>query len=162
MLVTLKWSHDNGSIEVPIAQADARLTDSAFDTAIFELTDPTQETRLGLWTEQLTQRGATLHSRAAIEAQLATAPATAFLRVWDGAVTINLMDPNLGAQAVGLLSASGTVALGADDWQLVLILGGLRMELGAPFAGPRPFLLPGDAWLVELTPVSMDCLKCMC
>lgn len=150
LLVTLKWSHDNGSIEVPIAQADALLTDSAFDTAIFELTDPTQETRLGLWTEQLTQRGATLHSRAAIEAQLATAPATAFLRVWDGAVTINLMDPNLGAQAVGLLSASGTVALGADDWQLVLILGGLRMELGAPFAGPRPFLLPGDAWLVEI------------
>lgn len=42
LLVTLKWSHDNG-IEVPIAQADALLTDSAFDTAIFELTDPTRE-----------------------------------------------------------------------------------------------------------------------
>lgn len=150
LLVTLKWSRDNGSIEVPLDQADALLSDSAFDTAVFELTDPVAEERLGLWTEQLTERRATLHSRAAIEAQLAAAPEGAFLRVWDGAVVIDLANPTLAPAPVGTLSATGSATRAAGDWRLSVVLGGLALDLAAPHSGARPFLLPGDAWLVEI------------
>lgn len=148
--VTLKWSRDNGSIEVPLDQADALLADSAFDTAVFELTDPMAEERLGLWTEQMAERRATLHSRAAIEAQLASAPEGSFLRVWDGAVVIDLANPTLAPAPIGTLSATGSATRAAGDWRLSLVLGGLSLDLAAPHSGARPFLLPGDAWLVEI------------
>ena len=148
--IVLKWSRDNGSVEVPVSAADALLSDSTFDTAVFELTRLPAEQRLGLFTDGMTDRLATLHSRVDIEAAIAGAPADAMLRIWDGAVDINLDVADLDVQPVGTLSAEGTITKAGDTWTLEIELGGLALTLEAGDLVNVPYILPGDAWSVEI------------
>lgn len=150
MKLVLKWSRDNGSVELPAGQAAALLADNAFDTAVFELADPVAEQRIGLWTEPMTERRASLHNRATVEAALAAAPAGAFLRVWDGAAEIDLGVAALAPVPVGTRSLSGTIAQAGGRWHLHLVLGGLALDLETAALAGAPFVLPGDAWSVEI------------
>jgi hypothetical protein len=153
--VALKWSYDNGSVEVPAAQAMTVLDDSAFDTAVFEITTHAGEQMLGLYTEGMSDRLATLHSRSDVEAALAGAPPDAILRVWDGAVSIDTGVGDLDVQPVGTLSAEGSITTGAS-WTLEISLGGLALTLEATPSGAAPYILPGDAWCVEVREYATD------
>lgn len=148
--VTLKWSRDNGHVEVPVAEAATLLDDSVFDTAVFELTDLPAEQRMGLYTDGMEDRLATLHARDAIEAAAGAAPDGAMIRVWDGAVTIDLADASLDPQPVGGLSAEGMLTQADGDWTLRIELGGLGLTLVAEDVDAAPYILPGDAWCIEI------------
>jgi hypothetical protein len=150
-VLTLKWSRDNGSVEVPVTRAAQLLDDPAFDGSVFELTWLAAEQRLGVYPEGITERLATLHDRADIEAAVATAPAGALIRVWDGAVKIDLDRADLAPEPVGGLSAEGSIDTAAGGaWTLKIRLGGLALTLVAFDVEKMPWVLPGDAWCVEI------------
>ncbi|OLS52120.1 DUF6519 domain-containing protein [Rhodovulum sulfidophilum] len=151
LAVTLKWSRDNGSVEVPVARAAQLLDDPAYDGSVFELTWLAAEQRLGVYPEGMTERLATLHNRADIEAALAGAPADALIRVWDGAVEIDLGVGDLAPDPVGALSAEGSIeAEDGGSWVIEIELGGLALTLVAEEVEKLPWVLPGDAWCVEI------------
>ncbi len=153
--ITLKWSRDNGSLEVEAASVAALLDDDNFDGAVFELTRVAGEQRMGLYTLDMSDRIATLHDRASIQAAADAAPAGSIVRVWDGAVSIDLGVANLDPLPVGELSAEGTIDT-SDPWVLNLTLGGLTLTLEADVVGDQPFILPGDAWIVEIREYATD------
>ncbi|MDJ0824933.1 MAG: hypothetical protein QNJ16_05460 [Rhodobacter sp.] len=148
--VILKWSRDNGHVEVPVSAADTLLSDSAFDTAVFELTWLAAEQRLGLYTAGMTDRLATLHARSDIKAAMAAAPEGAMLRVWDGAVRIDLDEDDLAPEPVGTLTVEGSMEVTDGIWTLSLDVGGLDLVMVADDIETVPYVLPGDAWSVEI------------
>ena len=148
--VTLKWSRDNGGIEIPAAARDQLLSDPTYANAVFELADLHSEQRMGL-ASAADPRGGQLLDRAGLAALAPAGLAGKIIRVWEGAAVIDLAVGSLQSVAVGAMGLTGTVTKTNIDWEIELRLSGLNLQLRADTRGTgAPFLLPGDAWCVEI------------
>lgn len=150
-IVVVKFSRDNGSVEVPASNASVLLSDALYDTAVFELVGPPGEQRLGLYSDGLTERASGLFGRADIEDQLGGTLDGMILRVWDGAVALDLSQNDLSPSPVGVQSAEGSITKSGGVWTLSVSLGGLALTFeAAERANGLPFIVPGDAYTIEI------------
>ncbi len=148
--VMLKFSRDNASVEIPAEGRALLIADAAFATAVFELTAPDSEQQLGLAAHAPVARAGRLLTLAGLSALTDAESAGRIIRVWDGACSIDLRQATLDPNSVGTLGMTGTLTRGAT-WDLRLRVLDLDLRFGAsPGTGQVPFLLPGDAWCVDI------------
>jgi hypothetical protein len=148
--VMVKFSRDNASVEIPAEGRALLIADSAYATAVFELSGPDSEQQLGLAAHTPVARAGRLMDLAGLTALTNAESAGRIIRVWDGACSIDLRQPALAPQPVGTLGITGTITRGAT-WDLRLRLLDLDLRFAAsPAAGQVPFVLPGDAWSIDL------------
>ncbi len=148
--VMLKFSRDNASVEIPAEGRALLINDSAYATAVFELSGPENEQQLGLAAHTPVARAGRLMNLAGLSALTNAESAGRIIRIWDGACSIDLRQPTLAPQPVGTLGITGTVTRGAT-WELRFRLLDLDLRFAAsPGAGQVPFLLPGDAWSIDI------------
>jgi hypothetical protein len=146
-VLTVKWSRDNGSLEVATAAVQALLDDPTYDTAVFELTDLAGEQRLGLSSSDPLDRRATLVDRTGLEQAIADG-AEGWVRVWDGAATLDVTQASLAPSSIGAEGVQGSIATNGT-WTLTLTVGNLTLTFEATREG-GPFILPGDAYSVDI------------
>ncbi len=148
--VMVKFSRDNASVEIPAEGRALLIADSAYATAVFELSGPDSEQQLGLAAHTPVARAGRLMDLAGLTALTNAESAGRIIRVWDGACSIDLRQPALAPQPVGTLGITGTITRGTT-WDLRLRLLDLDLRFAAsPAAGQVPFVLPGDAWSIDL------------
>lgn len=149
--VTLKYSHENAAIEIP-GEGLAQLTaDAAFAGRAFEIASVTSEQQLGLVSPNADPRAAELMDMAKLKLQGASDLAGKIIRVWDGAVTLDLAAADLAPVLVAGSAGDGTFEQTGDTSVLRITLGGVKLEFTADTAGgAMPYMLPGDAWTVEI------------
>lgn len=148
--LTLKWSRDNGGLEIPATARDTLLSDGSFDNSVFELADLPGEQRLGLYSAG-TQRVSRLLRKADLAAEPANSLTGKIIRVWDGAARIDLNAPNLAPAPVGVATLTGSIVRTGTPWRLQINVSDLELVFeAATRAATMPFVLPGDAYCVEV------------
>lgn len=148
--ILLKFARDNASIEVPGEQVRLVLADPAFDAAVFEIFSIGSEQQLGVHPHIRQPRAAQVVNKTQLAAMAAADLDGRMLRVWDGAVWIDLSQTGLDPVPIGNLGLSGSIARGAS-WVLDLRIMDLDMTFQAsPRAGGVPFILQGDTWIVDI------------
>ena len=148
--VVLKFSRDNAAVEIPAEGRALLAADTAYATAVFELTSPDSEQQLGLAAHVPVARAGRLLTQAGVAALTNAESAGRILRVWDGACSIDLRQATLDPLPVGTLGITGTITRGTT-WDLRLRVLDLDLQFSAaPGTGQVPFLLPGDAWCVDI------------
>jgi len=146
--VMLKYARDNAAIEIAAEQRALLLNDSLFATSVFELYGLESEQQMGLAAHVPVPRQGSLMNLAGLAALTDAQAAGKIVRVWDGAASIDLRVPNLAPQPVGAAGLGGSIE--RTNWVLKLSVLDLDLEFHAELAGSLPFILPGDAWCVDI------------
>ena len=146
---TVKWSRDNGGLEVALELPAAQdlADDPRFAAAIFEITSVAGDQRQGLVQPNDDRRSA-LTDHDGLATAIAAPSAGAVARVWDGAARLRFVGG--GVVTVQPVAPSTAVAE-VDGEALVITAGNLAMRFeGLADGQPAGFVLPGDAWVIEI------------
>lgn len=147
--IIVKWSRDNGGLEAAIgsAMADDLASDPRFAAAVFEITSVAGDQRQGL-RQPGDARRASLVDRAGLEAAIVARVDGAVARVWDGAALLRFVGGGtVTVETVGTSQAEAEI----DGNELIVVAGNLRLRFaGLDSGAPAGFVLPGDAWVVEI------------
>lgn len=150
--MTVKFSRDNAALEVPGSAAQSLIDDPAYAGFVFEIADLAGEQALGLDTLPSVPRGAVLVDLAGLETAAAGDGLDGrIIRVWDGAAVLDLSVPDLAPSPVGTHNVAGRFEDTGSQWLIDLVILDLSVTLTGMCRGTdAPFILPGDAWVVEI------------
>lgn len=149
--ILVKFSKDNGSIEIAGAHFKQLTSDTEFNDKVFEIATLTSEQQLGVPSNPDQPRTAQLLSMTQLKQKSANDLKDTIIRVWDGAVTLDLSANNLNPEPVGSGQYQGTASRAGSTFTMELSVADLKLRFEADISGGNmPFILPGDAWAVDM------------